>query len=74
MNEMRMLRWMCGVTKKDTIINEHVRVSVKVAPVTKVEDARTGQSGRMTPDDGNSLGRRMIGIEKYHHQHKLLNA
>ena len=35
MNEMRMLRWMCGVTKKDNIRNEHVRASVKVTPVTK---------------------------------------
>ena len=34
-NEMRMLRWMCGVTKKDKIRFEHVRGSVKVAPVTK---------------------------------------
>ena len=23
-NDMRMLRWMCGVTKKDKIIDEHV--------------------------------------------------
>ena len=32
---MRMLRSMCGVTKKDKIRNEHVRGSVKVSPMTK---------------------------------------
>ena len=31
MNEMRMLRWMCGVRKKDKIRNEHVRGSVEVS-------------------------------------------
>ena len=30
-NEMRMLRWMCEVTKQDKIRNEHVRRSVTVA-------------------------------------------
>ena len=34
MNEMSMLRWMCGVTKKVKIRNEHVRRSVEVASVT----------------------------------------
>ena len=29
-NEMRMLRWMCGVTKKDKIRKEHVRGSKKI--------------------------------------------
>ena len=33
--EWRMLRWMCGVTKKDKIRNGHVRGSVKVEPTAK---------------------------------------
>ena len=32
---MQMMQWMCGVTAKDKIRNEHVRRSVKVAPVAK---------------------------------------
>ena len=33
LNEMKVLRWTCGVTKKDKIRNELVRGSVKVAIV-----------------------------------------
>ena len=33
-SDMRLLRWICGVTKKDKIRNEHVRGSVQVAPLT----------------------------------------
>ena len=34
-NEMRILRWMCGATKEVKTRIEHARGSVKVPPVTK---------------------------------------
>ena len=62
-NEMRMrLRWMCGVTKKDKIWNEHVRGSVKVAPVTKkITEGRLRWYGHCVKrrDEGDML-RRMV--------------
>ena len=33
--EMRMLRWMCGVTKLDKIRNERMRGTTKVGEITK---------------------------------------
>ena len=33
--EIRMLRWMCGVTKLDNIRNERIRETTKVGEITK---------------------------------------
>ena len=40
--EMRMLRWMCGMTKEDKIRNEHIRGTAKV-----VELSKKAQEGRL---------------------------
>ena len=39
--EMRMLRWMCGVTKLDKIRNERIRGTTKMGEITKKVQERT---------------------------------
>ena len=34
-NEMAMLRWMCGVTRRDNIRNEHIRGTTRVEQTSK---------------------------------------
>ena len=58
---MGMLRWMCGVTKKDNTRNNHVRGSVKVAPVTKkITEKRLKWNGHVKRRDEEHVLRRML--------------
>ena len=60
-NEMRMLRWTCGGTRKDNIRTEHVRGSVKVTPVTKkVTEKRLKWYGHVKRRDEGHVIRRML--------------
>ena len=40
--EMRMLRWMCGVTKLDKMRNERIRRTTKVGEITKIKSRKGG--------------------------------
>ena len=57
---MRMLRLGCGV-KKDKIRNEHVRGSVKIAPLTKtIVEKRLKWYGHVRRRDRGHVLRRML--------------
>ena len=60
-NETRMLLWMCGVMKKDETRNQHVRASVKVAPVKhKMRGKRLNWHGHVKRMDEGHVLRRML--------------
>ncbi|PKA64424.1 ataxia telangiectasia mutated family protein [Apostasia shenzhenica] len=46
--EMRMLRWMCGYTRKDRMRNEYIRKKVSVAPIEdKLRESRLRWFGHL---------------------------
>ena len=52
MAEMRMLRWMCGVTKMDRIRNERIRGTTKVVEIPeKIMEKRLKWNGRVMRRD-----------------------
>ena len=60
-SEMRMLRWMCKVTKLDKIRNERIRGTTKVGEITKkVQERRLKWYGHVMRREEHYAGRRAI--------------
>ena len=60
--EMRMLRWMCGVTKLDRIRNERIRGTTKVGEISKkVQESRLKWYGHVLRREDEYVGKRVMG-------------
>ena len=58
---MRMLQWMCGVTKLDKIRNERIRGTTKVGEITKkVQERRMKLYGHVMRREEHYVGRRAM--------------
>ena len=63
--EMRMLRWMCGVTKLDKIRNERIRGTTKVGEITKkVQERRVKCYGHVMRIKEHYVGSESTGERK----------
>ena len=61
--EMRILRWMCGVTRMDKVRNEFIRGSLKVAPVIeKVKENRLSWYGHVMRRDDTHETKRVMSM------------
>ena len=62
--EMRMLRWMCGVTKLDKIRNERIIGTPKVGEITKkVQERRMKRCGHVMKREEHYVGRRAMEMK-----------
>ena len=59
--EMRMLPWMCGVTRKDKIRNEHIRGTTRVAHASKkITERRLIWYGHVMRRNGEHILRKVL--------------
>ena len=62
--EMRMLRWMSGVTREDRIRNEYIKGSTKVVEISKkVQEGRLRWYGYLLRREDDHVGRSMMEME-----------
>ena len=62
--EMRMLRWMSGVTKMDRVRNNYIRGTVKVTEVSKkAQEARLRWYGHLMRREEQHVAREMMDLE-----------
>ncbi|KAK9088689.1 hypothetical protein Scep_027771 [Stephania cephalantha] len=62
--EMRMLRWMCGKTRKDRIRNIEIQRQVGVTPIdTKIREGRLRWFGHLQRRPTNAPTRKLDSIE-----------
>ena len=63
-NEMRMLRWMCGVTRRDNIRNEHIRGTTGVVQASKkITEKRLKWYSHVRRMKEEHIVRRILGVE-----------
>ena len=62
--EMRMLRWMSGVTKLERIRNEKIRGTTKVGEISKkVQESRLKWYGHVLRREDEYVGKRVMAME-----------
>ena len=62
--EMRMLRWMCGVTRRDRIKNDLIRGTVKVTEVSrKLQERRLQWFGHVVRREDDFACKRVMNME-----------
>jgi hypothetical protein len=66
--EMRMLRWICGMTRMDWIRNEYITGSLKVAPVSeKMRSNRLAWYGHVIWRDESHITKRVMTMNVDEH-------
>ena len=62
-NEMRMLRWMCGMTMRDKIRNEHIRGTKRLVQASKkITEKRLKWYGHVRRLKEEHIVRRMLDV------------